>query len=253
MKKNRCDRAEPGIFLVQKDNSFKLFHVFSFCQFYLAQLSLVNHRFCDDAFPQDHRFRSGQIYNGRRNPDRTAPSVKDQIDLSVKIFCDSADKLIITVKKGSENTLCDGKNYSVADGPNAPLYSDDDLSIGGEGVLNIKAKYKNGISSKNDIKIKEVTLNVESYNTGIRGKTSVTISSGVITIDAGNDGIKSTEEVKEAKGFVEISGGTVKITAGDDGVQAAKSIILSGGVVSINSEGKKTNAPTVDVTEGVLQ
>ena len=169
------------------------------------------------------------------------------------IYCDSADKLYVTVTEGTNNTVSDGKGYPSADGPNAAIYSDDDLTIRGTGTLNVKGKYKNGISSKNDLKIKEVTLNVESYNTGIRGKGSVTMTSGVVTIDAGNDGIKSTEETKKDKGYVEITGGTLTITAGDDGIQAATTLTLSGGVVKITADGKKTNAPVLNITDGVLQ
>ena len=168
------------------------------------------------------------------------------------IYCDSADKLYVTVEADTVNTLKDGKNYALPDGPNAPLYSDDDLTIRGSGTLNVKGYFKNGISSKNDIKIKEVTLNVESYNTGVRGKGSVTVQSGVVEIIAGNDGIKSTDDTKADKGFVEISGGTVVITAGDDGIQAATVLTLSGGSVKITAEGKITNAPTQNISDGVL-
>ena len=159
------------------------------------------------------------------------------------IFCDSADKLYITAKAGTVNTVSDGKSYAdKSDGaPNAAIYSDDDLTIRGEGTLNVLGKFKNGISSKNDIKIKGLTLNVTSYNTGVRGKGSVTVTSGVIVIDAGNDGIKSTEETKKDKGFVEVSGGTLTIIAGDDGIQAATTLTLSGGVVKITAEGKQLN------------
>ena len=169
------------------------------------------------------------------------------------IYCDSADKLFITAKEGTVNTLKDGKNYPDGDtGPNAALYSDDDLTIRGSGTLNVIGVFKNGISSKNDIKIHDLTLNVESVNTGIRGKYSVTVESGTLDIQAGNDGIKSTEEVKEGKGYVEVTGGTITIHAGDDGLQASVLLTVSGGKITVTAMGKVTNAPTENITPGII-
>ncbi len=170
------------------------------------------------------------------------------------IYCDSADKLIITAKEGTTNTLKDGTAYtSGAEGPNAALYCDDDLTLQGKGTLRVTGLYKNGISSKNDIKIKELTLFVDAYNTGIRGKYSVTVESGNIEITAGNDGIKSNETERADKGFVEISGGTLSITAGDDAIQAETTLTISAGSIKATAGGKITNAPVEHITEGIIK
>ncbi|MBQ8911745.1 MAG: carbohydrate-binding domain-containing protein [Clostridia bacterium] len=171
------------------------------------------------------------------------------------IYCDSADKLFLTVKEGTSNHLKDGSGYPASaetDGPNATVYSDDDLTIRGTGSLKVTALYNNAISSKNDIKIKEVTLTVDAYNTGIRGKESVTVSSGKLTIKASNDAIKATEEVEEGKGYVTIEGGELTLTAGDDALQAATVLTVSGGKISASAGGKLTNAPTENVTSGII-
>lgn len=171
------------------------------------------------------------------------------------VFCDSADKLFLTAKEGTTNHLKDGVDYpasAAVDGPNAAIYSDDDLTIRGSGSLKVTALYNNGISSKNDIKIKEVTLTLEAYNTGIRGKESVTVSSGKITVKAGNDAIKASEEVEEGKGYVTVEGGELTLTAGDDCLQAATVLTVSGGKITASAGGKLTNAPTEQVTEGII-
>ena len=171
------------------------------------------------------------------------------------VFCDSADKLFLTAKEGTTNHLKDGVDYpasAAVDGPNAAIYSDDDLTIRGSGSLKVTALYNNGISSKNDIKIKEVTLTLEAYNTGIRGKESVTVSSGKITVKAGNDAIKASEEVEEGKGYVTVEGGELTLTAGDDCLQAATVLTVSGGKITASAGGKLTNAPTENVAEGII-
>ena len=93
---------------------------------------------------------------------------------------------------------------------------------------------------------------MESVNTGIRGKYSVTVESGTLDIQAGNDGIKSTEEVKEGKGYVEVTGGTITIHAGDDGLQASVLLTVSGGKITVTAMGKVTNAPTENITPGII-
>ena len=170
------------------------------------------------------------------------------------IYCDSADKMFVTVTEGPEKTLRDGKNYKDPDGPNATLYCDDDLTVRGTGSLKVVALYKNGISSKNDIKINDLKLSVEAFNTAIRGKYSVTIANATIDINCGNDGIKSTEIEREDKGFVSIESGKLKITAGDDAIQAETSItVLEGTEITANAVGKKTNAPVENIPDGVFK
>ena len=121
------------------------------------------------------------------------------------------------------------------------IFSDDDTTLRGSGELIVNGNFKNGISSKNDIKIKDLTLTVNAANTGIRGKDSVQINSGKITVVADNDGIKASQTEKEGKGFVEINGGTVDITAGDDAVQAVLKITVNAGKVSASVGGKSFN------------
>lgn len=161
------------------------------------------------------------------------------------IYCDSSDKLYITANKGTENVLTDGYNYIYtqigADEPNACLFSDDDITLRGSGKLTVNGNYKNGISSKNDIKIKDLTLVVNAANTGLRGKDSVEINSGKVSVIAQKDGIKATQTEKADKGFIEINGGTVDVTAGDDAFQATVRITINDGAVSASSEGKNFN------------
>lgn len=176
-----------------------------------------------------------------------------QSQTSSAIYCESTDKLYITVSKGTDNVLSDARNYVYKnagdDEPNACIFSSDDITLRGEGKLTVSGNFKNGISSKNDIKIKEVTLQVNAVNTAIRGKDSVEINSGVVTLVAENDGIKTTQAEKMDKGYVEINGGTVNITAGDDAIQATIRITITDGKVVATFGGKSLNCDGEIYTE----
>ena len=194
------------------------------------------------------KLTDGQVYISVEKTE-TVDLILDGCDITCKtsaaIYCDSADKLYITVNAGTKNTLSDAVNYVYAevgaDEPNACIFSDDDITLRGTGSLSVNGNFKNGISSKNDIKIKELTLSVNAKNTGLRGKDSVEINSGNVTVDAVKDGLKASQTEKADKGYVEINGGTVNITAGDDGIQAVLLIAINGGKVTVNAEGKGLN------------
>ena len=164
---------------------------------------------------------------------------------SAAIYCDSADKLYITANADTENKLTDGYNYIYTaigtDEPNACIFSADDITLRGSGSLTVNGNFKNGVSSKNDIKVKDLTLTVNAANTGLRGKDSVEINSGNVTVVAQKDGLKASQTEKADKGFVEINGGTVNITAGDDAIQSTVRITINGGKVSAAFDGKAFN------------
>ena len=163
---------------------------------------------------------------------------------SSPIYIANAEKVILTLADGTENTVTDSENYLVLDEsgePNATIFSKDDLTINGEGTLTINANYNNGIASKDDLKITGGTIYVNAVNDGIKGKDSVTIRNGLITIFAGADGIQSTNEEDVEAGVITIEGGTLNINTALDGIQAATNLFITGGEFTIISGGGSAN------------
>ena len=159
---------------------------------------------------------------------------------SAPIYVANAEKVILNLAEGSENTVTDVDTYLALDEdgePNAAIFSKDDLTINGKGALTVNASYNNGITSKDDLKITGGTITVNASNDGVKGKDSVSIKDGVITINAGADGVQSTNADEEGKGYVAIEGGVLTIIAGLDGVQAETSLLVSGGSLDITTGG----------------
>ena len=160
---------------------------------------------------------------------------------SAPIFILNAEKTVISLASGTVNTLTDGSTYVYADAqttePNAAIFSNDDLTINGEGALVVNANYNNGIASDDDLKITGGTLTVTAVNDGIKGKSSLTVKGGVITVNAGSDGLQSQDDEDPEKGTISIEGGTLYINAGLDGIQAETSLVISDGNISITSGG----------------
>lgn len=178
---------------------------------------------------------------------------------SAPIYIDSCDKAIIELAAGTVNTLTDASVYQYAipgeDKPNACIYSADDLTIKGDGTLNITGNYNNGIGCKNDLRIKSGTITVTAPNNILKGNDSVTIEGGTITLSGGEDAIKADTTDRTDKGFVLIEGDAkIEINCIDDALQATQSITVAAGTsVTVTAGGNALNCPgTINADETAL-
>lgn len=160
------------------------------------------------------------VLNGARiaSPDGPAIQVK------------KAGKTVVTLAKGTENTLSDGTKYADTseDAPTAALFSQDDLTINGTGQLTVQGNYKDGITSKDDLKIV--------------GRDLAAVKGGSIYVNAGGDGFKTTYDGDKDKGYLLIEDGTFRVEAGSDGFQADASILIDGGTYDVVTGGGSANA-----------
>lgn len=164
---------------------------------------------------------------------------------SAPIYVKSAEKVILVLADGSQNTVTDSDSYLMeepgADEPNAAIFSQDDLTIKGSGALTVNANYRHGIFSKDDLKINGGALTVNSLVDGLKGRDSITVKDGVITINAGGDGMQSTNDSETDQGCINITGGALNITAALDGIQAQTDLFVSGGTLSLVTGGGSVN------------
>ena len=151
------------------------------------------------------------------------------------IYVENAKNVVIKLNEGTTNTLTDGSNYSNPD-IDSCIYSKDDLTIEGTGILVVNANYKDGITSSDDLTIKSGTISVKASDDAIKGKDSVTIEGGNITIDSQGDAIKSTNEEDKAKGIITVNDGTITIKCVKDGFDSVNKVIINGGTIKIDSQ-----------------
>lgn len=161
------------------------------------------------------------------------------------IYVKDAEKVILTLESGTENSLADGADYALEAGedePNACLYAKSDLTVNGDGSIHITGSYNHGIYCKNALLIAGGTLTIEAANDGIKGRDSVTILTADVTILSGGDGIQSNRSGDSAYGWVHIKDGTFQITAAQDGIQAETRLEIEGGSYFIVTGGGSANA-----------
>lgn len=157
------------------------------------------------------------------------------------IYLAQAKELNLVLVAGSKNAVTSG---SMADfdtynetRQGAAIFAEDDLDIQGEGELEVFGWLNNGITCKDDLKIKGGRLTVASANNGVRASESVTVTGGSLTVSARNDGVKASSAKKADKGFVQIEGGNLLVVAGGDGISAETELRISGGLITVETDG----------------
>lgn len=151
------------------------------------------------------------------------------------IYARSADKLILSTVSGSVNRLASQSDFVQTDDKNvdAAVFACCDLTLNGEGTLNISCDTGHGIVSKDDLKLKGGTVNIVSAKKGLEGKDSLTVEDGSLSVEAGTKGLVSGKD--EEAGSLLISGGSVSVLSRDDAVHCAGSVTVEGGTLLLAS------------------
>lgn len=149
------------------------------------------------------------------------------------ILIQNAAEVTVKAAEDSYNTVTDLRTGS-ADGveEDAAIYAACDLKLSGRGTLIVETAFDNGVKSKDDLSVKNLTLKVTATGNALKGNDSVTIKSGsLILISTASDGVKTENTDVSSKdkqrGTVSIQGGQVDIYAACDGISAAYNVEIS--------------------------
>lgn len=159
------------------------------------------------------------------------------------IYVKQADKVIVSLPDGTSSALTDSATAMDEEGReiSAALFCRSSLTINGSGSLRITARARDGIATKDTLKLAGGVIAIEAADDGIVAKDRALIQAGEVTIVSAGDGIKTTGTDAD-KGYFYIEGGRLNITAEGDGIQAATSALIAGGEIAIRSGGGSENA-----------
>lgn len=162
-------------------------------------------------------------------------NIESKTTSPIQIF--SADKVQITAKKNTTNTILDSREDVSEDETqySSAIYATTDLVLGGKGTLNVTSTNNNGIHTKDDLEVKNLTLNVDCKDNALKGNDSVTVTSGTLTLIARQgDGIKTTNSNISSKsnqrGTVALESGSITIYSACDGIDASYDVTIADGV-----------------------
>ena len=155
---------------------------------------------------------------------------------NVPIACTSGNNFVLAAIEGTENTVTDDRaEQTSTDAVNSGIYSVCDLKIQGGGKLTVVSENNNGVHTKGDLRIRNLTLTVTCVDNALKGNDSVSIKSGTITLTAeSGDGIVTTSTDLNSSG---VQRGTVTVNSNKgntvlvinsycDGIDAAYDVII---------------------------
>ena len=154
-------------------------------------------------------------------------------DSPIKIL--SADKVEISAKSDTGNTITDKRNAKttdVLDQGEGAIYAKSDLKFKGTGILVVTGNYNNGVHTTKNLTIQKLTLKVVGNNNALKGNDGVTITSGTVQAYAktGN-GIKTENTDVSSKGnqrgTVAINGGYVYVDSLHDAIDASYNVEIN--------------------------
>lgn len=141
------------------------------------------------------------------------------------VMVTDAKRLTMTLIEGTVNSLTGGS--VVNDGA---ICTNDTLEIKGAGTLYVNGTVEHGISSDDDIVIKNGDIYVNAVKTGMMANDDITVSGGTLHVVGGTNGMKS-------KGTMHIAGGTLWVTGGPketkSGLYSATSFTVTGGYIYV--------------------
>ena len=168
----------------------------------------------------------------------------------------SGEEVSIKAKKDTKNYIYDTRAALTSDDETlhaSAIYSEVDLEIGGKGELTVISENNNGIHTKDDLQIKNLTLFVSCRDNALKGNDSVELENANTTLIAsGGDGIKTTNsdisEKGNQRGTITILGGTHTIYAACDGIDAAYNAVIDDASTNLNIYTDKYSNYSEDVT-----
>lgn len=207
------------------------------------------------------------------------------------IYVKQTDKLFITLAESSKNVLTNNKQFT-ADGDNnvdAVIFSKDDITLNGNGSLEITTNCGHGIVSKDDLKITSdgdgmdasAYLTILDCNATIKsgggasnaekkqeefGRMEDTSSStdsdtasakgikagGNLTISGGTLSLDCADDAVHSNADISISNGNLTIATGDDGIHADSSLKISGGIINVTESYEGIEGLEITVSGGTI-
>lgn len=190
----------------------------------------------------------------------------DGVDITSKteppLYIKQADKVFLTLKGNSQNTLVFENDDEEAE-IDGCIFSRDDLTVNGKGNLTVTSSGLHGIVCNDSLVFCGGNISITAKKDAVHVHDAVKICNTDITVSAGDDGLHAGNDDETAVFYLEsgninitgcyegieanditIVGGTVNITPSDDGINAngngkTSLITVSGGDITIiNKNGR---------------
>ena len=152
------------------------------------------------------------------------------------LLFESGSSITLVLKDGGENAVTDLR--SSAEENQAAIYTKSDLTISGNGTLDVTGTAEDAIHSKTNVTVQGGTINLKAGDDAIHADETLTILDGKVTVLESEEGLEGL--------VVDIQGGDITVNASDDGLNA------SDGSGSDKAPGQATEGAAIRISGGVL-
>lgn len=163
---------------------------------------------------------------------------------SSPIYVRSADKVFITLVDSSVNKLSNCGEFTQIDESNldAVIFSRSDLTINGNGYLEISSPSGHGIVSKDDLTLTGGSYILNCSSHALNANDCLSMSDVTLNITSGKDGIHCDNSDDPSKSSIYIENGVFNIDSDGDGISSSAHIQINGGEFDIFTGGGSANA-----------
>lgn len=164
----------------------------------------------------------------------------------------TADKVFITTKEGTQNSLSSKGDFGVTeDNVDGTIFSKSDVVLNGAGSLKVDCETAHAVISKDNLKIANGSYEISGAKRGLSGNDSIRIAGGNITVNSGKDALHSENTEDTTKGYIYIAGGNLQLTSSTDAVDASGKLDIKGGNINVVSGGGADKSASQDSCKGL--
>jgi len=167
---------------------------------------------------------------------------------SAAIYIKQSDKVFITLQEGTKNILSNSGSFESIDENeiDGVIFSKDDLTLNGAGILEIKSPGGHGIVSKDDLIVTGGKYVLDVVSHGLSANDMLAIADGEFNITSGEDSIHCDKNVL-------LQNGVYEIDAKDDAIHADETLLIDGGKINITNSYEGLEALDIEITGGEVQ
>ena len=125
-----------------------------------------------------------------------------------------------------------------------------DLTINGQGTLNVDGKKNNGIKANDTLHITGGTYNITAVGDAFNVNDELNITGTTMTIGAKEDGVKVDNDEDTSIGTMYLSENTITVTAGDDGIHASGDLVIDSGIYTVKNSTEGLEGKSITINGG---
>ena len=170
-------------------------------------------------------------------------------DNDCAVYVENAKKVFVTAAEGTTSSITNAGEFT-GESADGVIYSKDDLTLNGTGILNVSTQYGHGIVCNDDLKICSTNITVNAKNHAVEANNSISISGAELELISGEDALHCDNDEDEEKGCIYLTGSTILINSQDDAIHSSNYIVIDDGKTDIQNCNEGIEATKIEINGG---